>query len=167
LSLSATTSGTFDPRHFKFVDADVPADSHLWLREGDLLIQRSNTREYVGRAAIVCGPDTRFIYPDLMMRCRLTRDVSTRFVHLWLMSPTARDLLSSQASGTSSSMVKINQEMVRQMPVPLPSLAEQHRIVARVDELMALCDTLASRLAAAVESSTAFAAAFTRVDGTV
>jgi type I restriction enzyme S subunit len=35
---------------------------------------------------------------------------------------------------------------LRKMPIPLPPLAEQNRIVAKVDELMALCDQLKTRL---------------------
>ena len=38
--------------------------------------------------------------------------------------------------------LNLNTGLVREFPLGLPPLAEQHRIVAKVDELMALCDDL-------------------------
>ena len=43
-------------------------------------------------------------------------------------------------------MPKISQGILLNAPIPLPPLAEQHRIVARVDEPMTLCDQLEAQL---------------------
>ncbi|HKZ42029.1 MAG TPA: hypothetical protein VJ044_13785 [Candidatus Hodarchaeales archaeon] len=43
-------------------------------------------------------------------------------------------------------MPKINQSVVRSFPFPLLPLAEQNQIVARVNQLMRLCDELDIRL---------------------
>ena len=148
ITLTATTSAVFDPTQFKHVEVDIPDESDLWLREGDLLFQRGNTREYVGIAAIYDGPPRTFLFPDLIMRVRLTELVDLRFVHLAAISPPARAYFAANASGASATMPKINQTTLVSLPVPLPPLAEQRRIVARVDDLMALCDRLEASLAA-------------------
>ena len=152
ITLTATTSGTFKPNNFKHVEANVSDDSELWLRDGDLLFQRGNTREYVGIAAIYEGPSKSFLFPDLMMRVRVSPLVNLRFVHLAAISPPARAYFSENASGAQATMPKINQTTLVSLPIPLPPLVEQHRIVAKVDELMALCDRLEESLTISTET---------------
>ncbi len=82
LKLSATTSGQMilDDTTTKRIFEAVPNSSKFWLEPGDLLIQRANTVEYVGRAAIFDGPPNTYIYPDLMMKLRVSSEVETSYV---------------------------------------------------------------------------------------
>ncbi len=148
LTLTATTSGRFLAEHSKYIDERIDADSHLWLEDGDVLIQRSNSIEYVGAAAVFRGPSRTFIYPDLMMKVRVASKVDVRFVHLCLCSTATRTYLRARATGTAGSMPKINQAVVAGTPIPLPALEEQKRIVAKVEALMKLCDDLEAKLKA-------------------
>jgi type I restriction enzyme S subunit len=147
ITLTATTSGYFDGSRFKHVEANIPPDSDLWLQEGDLLFQRGNTREYVGMAAYYQGSSQRFLYPDLMIKVRILKGLCLRYLHLASISPQARAYFSEKAAGGQETMPKINHAILLNTPIPLPPLAEQHRIVAKVDELMALCDRLEASLA--------------------
>ncbi len=70
LKLTATTSGylRLDTDAVKRIHDVPPQNSKYWLEPGDLLIQRANSIEFVGAAAIFDGPRKTYIYPDLMMR---------------------------------------------------------------------------------------------------
>ena len=149
ITLTATTSGTFKSEHFKQIEANIPADSEFWIRQGDLLFQRGNTREYVGMAAYYDGEPGQFLYPDLIIKVRPTKSVDLRYIHLCSTAPYARAYFGRNASGAQSTMPKINHDILVNLPIPLPPFAEQHRIVAKVDELMALCDKLEARLSTA------------------
>jgi type I restriction enzyme, S subunit len=149
ITLTATTSGAFNPTYFKHVEANIPADSGFWLEHGDLLFQRGNTREYVGMAAVYRGPPNTFLFPDLIMKVRVSEYVCLEFAHLASISPPARLFLSANASGAQATMPKINQTTLVSLPIPLPPFAEQRRIVAKVDELMKLCDRVEASLTAA------------------
>jgi len=146
LTLSATTSGAFDGSFFKYIDEDVPYDSDLWLSDGDILVQRGNTIDYVGVAAVFRGPKRTFIYPDLMMKIRVASELDLDFIHLALNGPMAREFIVSRASGTSGTMPKINQGVLLDIPIPLPPALEQRRIATRVQSLMKLCDALEATL---------------------
>ena len=159
LTLSATTSGRFKGEHSKFITTDVPKNSDLWLRDGDILVQRGNTIEYVGVAAVYRGEPNRFVYPDLMMKLRLSSAFDVGFVHIAMSHEVARDFLRSRATGTSGTMPKINQATLKSLLIPIPPLAEQRRIVAKVDELMTLVDALESQLGAARKNAATLLAA--------
>jgi type I restriction enzyme, S subunit len=148
LSLSATTSGVFKGEHFKFVPLKVPADSNLWLKDGDLLIQRSNSLEKVGTSAIYRGKPNQFIYPDLMMKMRLSELADVDFVQLVLCEQRVRQYFRGKAVGTSGNMPKIGQETVRNTPIPLPNLDVQRAIVEKVKRLDSMIDQLKSQLEA-------------------
>jgi len=47
----------------------------------------------------------------------------------------------------AASQMNISQQKLRTIPIPIPPTAEQRRIVAKVDELLGLCDRLESQLA--------------------
>ena len=153
LTLSATTSGQFKGEHSKFITTDVPPESDLWLRDGDVLVQRGNTIEYVGVAAVYRGAPNCFIYPDLMMKFRVSAAFDVGFIHLAMSQEAARDFLRARATGTSGTMPKINQTTLKSLPLPIPPIAEQRRIVAKVNQLMALADQLETQLTASRASA--------------
>jgi len=147
LTLTATTKGYFRDGFYKFIDIGHELAAKYFLKRGDLLIQRANSLEYVGIAAIYDGDDDEYTFPDLIMRMRVLPDViSNRYLHIWLLARDARWYFQAKATGTQGNMPKINQAVVRGIPVPLPPITEQHRIVARVEELRGICVDLRHHL---------------------
>jgi type I restriction enzyme M protein len=139
LSLSATTSGEMDLSKFKFLDEDIPIDSPCRCRRGDIYLQRGNTKELVGTAAIFDSDDEDYIYPDLMIRVRADEaKIRSHYLLTVLKSAPVREYVTSNAVGAAGSMPKINQAIVESIPIPLPPLNTQQAIVAEIEAEQAL-----------------------------
>ena len=65
-----------------------------------------------------------------------------KFLYTFLLEQTQK----IKSSGHGVMMVHMTKEAMERLVVYLPPLAEQHRIVAKVDELMSLCDQLSTRI---------------------
>jgi type I restriction enzyme S subunit len=142
--------GRIDSRDLKFTHMPSDEFERLRLQAGDLLLVRSNGSEsLVGRCAVAIDEDQRFAYAGYLVRARLPRDeVSSRFLHVALSTPSVRDQIETPIR-TTSGVKNINTNEISNLVLPLPPLAEQRRIVVKVDQLMALVDELETQLAAA------------------
>jgi type I restriction enzyme, S subunit len=142
LSLGAVTGFTYRPTEYKRTSETTDPDGHYWLRPGDLLVTRSNTEQLLGHAAIYSGEPSPCIYPDLMMRLKVDpKRADTRFVYYWLRTPDVRARIQRAGSGTSSTMKKITQKDVMNLPFPVDTgLAAQRVAVAALDEMVSRID---------------------------
>ncbi len=146
LKLGAVTYGVFDPNEYKYINEEISKDAYCWLQNGDFLIERSNSIEYVGICAIYTGKDNEFMYPDLLMRFRTQDVLSKQYIHTALISPFNRSYFMSNAKGAQKTMPKINQECVVNTMIPLPPLKEQEEIVNKVETLLAKVTTLENQI---------------------
>ena len=146
LKLGAVTYGVFDPNEYKYINEEIPKDAYCWLQNGDFLIERSNSIEYVGICAIYTGKDNEFMYPDLLMRFRTQDVLSKRYIHTALISPFNRSYFMSNAKGAQKTMPKINQECVVNTMIPLSPIAEQKEIVKQIEKKLQTISDLENQI---------------------
>ncbi|MEI7606337.1 MAG: restriction endonuclease subunit S [Rhodospirillaceae bacterium] len=110
-----------------------------FLRHGDLLWNSTGTGT-IGRLVRIVTPPEKLVCDSHVTVVRCLK-VDPEYIRTWLRSDNVYGLIEGRASG-STNQVELTAQMAVNQVVPLPPLAEQHRIVAKVDELMVLCDRL-------------------------
>jgi hypothetical protein len=148
--MSNIQDGKIDLTDLKYLRPDAEDVSAYAIQRGDILFNRTNSPELVGKAAVFDG-DLRATFASYLIRLECDeRLVSSRFLCGWINSPWGRAwarTVRTDCSGQSN----INASKLRTMPVPVPQLAEQHEIVRRVETLFGRSDAIAKRIGAVDE----------------
>jgi type I restriction enzyme, S subunit len=118
---------------------------HAWMtrgfpKEGDILF---TTEAPMGNAAVVRLPE-RFALAQRVICFRPYSAVDSDFLALQLLAEPFQSILDKTATGLTAKGIKAAK--LRRLPVAVPPLAEQRRIVAKFKELSQLCDQLESQL---------------------
>ncbi len=110
-----------------------------FLRDGDLLWNSTGTGT-IGRVIRLVVPPDKLVCDShvTVVRCL---EVDSEYIRAWLRTDHVYGVIEKRATGATK-QVELTAKMANGQLVPLPPLAEQQRIVAKVDELMAVCDRL-------------------------
>jgi type I restriction enzyme S subunit len=84
------------------------------------------------------------VFASYLIRVQGSSEFYDQYLKLFLESPTYWKQLQNGARG--GGQPNVNGQTLGRMVVTIPPLAEQHRIVAKVEELMTLCDRLEAQL---------------------
>ena len=124
-----------------YIDSSFIRRDDQYLQAGDIVMSMANSRELVGKVSYADSiPVERATFGGFLGVIRPYR-LSASYLMCVLRAPQARASLIDSASQTTN-IANISLEKLNPLVVALPPLAEQRRIVAKVDELMALCDQL-------------------------
>jgi type I restriction enzyme, S subunit len=129
---------------------DLPA---LYLRRFDLLYNRTNSAELVGKTGIYLGEDGARTFASYLIRLRPSLQFTDpRLMNMAMNTSEFRETQIIPLIKKQTGQANVNGTALKNMLIPLPPLAEQHRIVAKVDALMALCDRLEASLTATAQT---------------
>jgi type I restriction enzyme, S subunit len=124
------------------------------LYEDDILINRVNSREIVGKAARINGTLEQCIFESKNVRLRLIEKSTSRYVNYWFLL-AANQYFSKNAQQTAG-MASINQEQIGNLPIPIASILEQEKIVDEIESRFTLCDNLEETISASIEKINSF-----------
>jgi type I restriction enzyme, S subunit len=114
----------------------------LLLRKGDLLVVEGNgSKNQIGRLAIWDGSIDPCVHQNHLIKLRLVIDSMNKWILFWLLSPVGRHFIEEVSSSTSG-LYTLSVNKVGDLPIIVPPLAEQDRIIAEVERRLSIFEEL-------------------------
>ena len=145
ITTTSIQNGWFDDAQNKILPFGFEVNPSMQVKENDILITRAGPTNRTGVACVVNDIRYNLILSDKTLRINMTNQYADKdYIVRVLNSPPIRKLIIDLMSGMDKQQVNISQDKYRTLPIPLPPLAEQKRIVAKIEQLLPLCEHLKS-----------------------
>ncbi|MGH7601114.1 MAG: restriction endonuclease subunit S, partial [bacterium] len=106
------------------------------LKDGDLVFARTGAT--VGKSYLIKGKIPKAVFASYLIRIILHNEIDKQFVYYFFQSPSYWQQIGMHALGIGQP--NVNATTLSSLTIPLPPLAEQHRIVAKIEELFSDLD---------------------------
>ena len=124
-----TYSGEMDLRDLKYI-TKAQADEKYLVKEGDILFNRTNSKELVGKTAVYVGPEP-MAYAGYLVRGRTKGSFAPEYISAFLNSPWGKEKLQSMCKSIVG-MANINAKEFQSIVLPIPPENEQMYFKTRV-----------------------------------
>ena len=128
-------------------------DEYL-LVPGDLLVNRVNSRELVGKAAVISSGIEKCVFESKNIRVRVLNEVVNPYYLCYHFTLAGTEYFNRNAQQVVG-MASISQPQIARFPVLLPPLAEQHCIVTEVERRLSHCDKMEATIAESLQKAEA------------
>ena len=140
LKTTAIQAGRFEPEHNKELPEGLAPRPNIEVEVGDLLLTCAGPRARCGIPALVRASPGRLMMSGKMYRLRPDERLDARFLELYLLSDEAQKRIDVMKTGISDSGLNLTHGRFVQLPVPVPPLEEQRRIVAILEDQLSRLD---------------------------
>jgi type I restriction enzyme S subunit len=131
-----TRTGGMDFTNLKFMDLDASQRERYLVRTGDVLFNRTNSAELVGKSAIFREPK-QMAYAGYLVRLRVNPKNDPEYLSAFLNTAYSKRMLRGMCKSIIG-MANINATEVQAMKIPEPPLAQQREFARRVTAVESL-----------------------------
>lgn len=146
LRMNNIQSGKVILENLKYVKATIEDLPRLYLKNNDLLFNRTNSYELVGKAGVFKGESDEITFASYLIRVQFSDFVSVDFANYYINSIQCRETQIEPDIIQQNGQANFNGTKLKNIIVPLPPLAEQKRIVAKLEKLIKSCDELEANI---------------------
>ena len=148
IKTSAITSGIFIEKENKFYSETKPNDIFTKINIGDFLFCRaSGSKGLAGKSCIVEKINSNLLLSDKSIRIELYPDIKTYYINTLNNSSYGENYRVSLGTNKSTTMNNLTREQILNFVIPLPPLAEQNEIVARIEAKLQTITALKKQIA--------------------
>ena len=131
LRVANVLDGRIDTTDVKTVRIVKTQYERYALRKGDLLLTEGGDLDKLGRGAVWDGRIDECLHQNHVFRVRCGEQMLPDFLALYTASPEGRAYFQRVGKQTTN-LASINSTQVKQMPVPVPAVEEQRRLLGPV-----------------------------------
>jgi type I restriction enzyme S subunit len=138
-----SSEGKLHFNNLKYIPIEHKDLPKLYLNFGDLVFNRTNSYELVGKSAVYIGEEHKYTLASYLIKVSLFIDeIDFDYINNYIISNTCRKTQIEPQITAQTNQANFSGSKLRNVLVPLPSKKEQKAIVEKVNALMSLCDAL-------------------------